>query len=244
MVAVCGAGRMESDQEQRLARNLCLWSSIVAGVATAASMVALVAGMEEPWSGVPAYAATFNDAKLTTFVLWFVLGVAFVPMVASLHTMAPESRRPATLVALAFAIIYATIVSFNYGLQFTFVRQSLHSGNLAGLEAWMAANPTSAIFAADLLGYLFQGLSTFFLAPMFRGGRIAAAVRWLFVWNGIGGVAGVAVIALVSFGSSGSQWAGVASLLAWGIPLSGALFLLAYGLRRRLVLQTAGAETT
>lgn len=226
-------------ERNELARKLCFSFSLVAGGATAASMVALVADAGAPWTGVAAYAESFTDARLTTFVLWFILGVAFVPLVASLHVMVPERRQPVTLIAFAFAIMYATIVGFNYGLQFTFVRQSLHSGNLAGLEAWAAANPTSAIFAADMVGYLFQGLATLFLAPLFRGGRVATAVSWLFVWNGLAGVAGVAAIALVSFGSGGPQWIGVAVLLAWGVPLSAALFVLAYGLRRGLIGWTA-----
>lgn len=217
-----------------LTRRLGSWSAVVAGAATAASMFTLAATGSEPWTDLPTYAARFADFKLLSFVLWFVLGIAFVPVVASVHAVTREAQRPLSLTALAFAIMYATIVSVNYALQFTFVRQSLYRGEIEGLEPWVAANPTSAIFAVDILAYMFQGLSTLFLAPLFHGGRLAAAVRWLFVVNGLLGIGGLVAIALISFGSGEAQWVGVVSLLVWGTLLTIALFLLAYGFSRGL----------
>lgn len=182
-----------------------------------------------------AYAADYRDAKLLVFVLWFLLGISLVPVIASVHIATQESHRLLSVTALAFAIMYAVIVTVNYTLQFTFVRQSVLRGDLTGLDTWTAGNPNSAIFATDILGYLFQGLATLFLAPLFRGGRLLMAIKWLFVANGAQGIAGILAITFVSVGSAEGQALGVASLMVWGTLLSIALFLLAIAFRRRLL---------
>ena len=106
-----------------------------------------------------------------------LLAPTFVVMMAGLHQLAPGSRKALSLTALAFAIIYATLVSLVYFVQLTLVGPRLAAGDMAGIEVLRFVPYRSFLFAVDLLGYSFMSLSTLagaFAMPDLRHGRLAA----------------------------------------------------------------------
>ncbi|HEU4898288.1 MAG TPA: hypothetical protein VFX88_12100, partial [Actinomycetota bacterium] len=141
-----------------------------------------------------------------------------------------------SLTAFGFAVMYAAICSANCVLQFSFVRQQLASGNLAGLEPWTSASPNSALFVTDNLGFFLQGIATLALAPLFGGSRLMNAIKWLFILNGVSTAAGLVLISVSSLASPSGQALYTVTVLVWGIVLAVALLLLAVAFRRRLLL--------
>jgi hypothetical protein len=219
-----------------LARTFGTLFALAAAAVTALSALFLLA-TNTVWTNLATYAAGFNDLELVPYACWFLLAVLFVPVTASIHTLTPEKLRFLSITGLAFAVMYATTAGVAHGLMLTFVRQRILSGDLTGLEPWIDANPNSAMFKGfDMLAYAFQGLSTLFLAPLFRGGTVMKAIRWLFLANGIIGIAGLVGITFISIGSAAAQAIGVDTTVLWSALLTAALALLAVAFWRRLLM--------
>ena len=104
----------------------------------------------------------------------------------SIHDYAPGDKKILTRISICFAAIFTVLSSINYFIQFTAVRQSILQGHLEGLEQFVQLNPASVTFALAMLGWtLFLGLSSFFIAPVFSGGRLEKVIKYLFFINGI-----------------------------------------------------------
>jgi hypothetical protein len=102
---------------------------------------------------------------------------------ACIHSYSSEERKVFSLVGLSFAIIYATLISVNYFIQLTFVRQTTFDVSIFDMN-----NSQSMMWVIEVLGYFFMGLSTLFAAPVFGSGKVENLARWLFVTNGILGI--------------------------------------------------------
>ncbi len=134
----------------------------------------------------------------------------YVALVAMLHREAPERRRAWTGLGLAFAVIYAGMVSFNYALQLTVVPQ-----NPVAFANWtLELKPDSAFWALEVMGYAYMGLSALALVPGLRGTRARRAAGWLFVVNAMASAIGGAAYLISA--DPGNMLA-VASLLVWGV---------------------------
>ena len=57
-------------------------------------------------------------------IIGFLLTSSFIVVMAFIHCYASEDRKVFSLIGLSFAIVYATLISVNYFIQLTFVRQS------------------------------------------------------------------------------------------------------------------------
>ena len=130
--------------------------------------------------------------------LWLIPGLLLVPifvvLVAAIHGNAPEPRRICSGIGLAFAVAYAVVIGVDYFVQLAVVIPSLQAGETAGLSLFTQYNPHGLFIAGEALGYLAMSLALLFAAPIFAGGRIERAIRWLF----IGGFL-LAVAALLGF---------------------------------------------
>ena len=71
---------------------------------------------------------------------------------------------------------------------------SLQAGETEGLSLFTQYNPHGLFIAGEAFGYLAMSLALLFAAPVFAGGRIERAIRWLF----IGGFV-LAVAAFIGF---------------------------------------------
>src|SRR5690606_35784245 len=98
-----------------------------------------------------------------------VLGSAFLVLMVSVHGAAPRAKRVWSQAALAFATVYAALISINYYVQLTWVAPRLARGEVAGMEAFLFTPFDSFLYAVDILGYGFMSLATLFAAPVFSG---------------------------------------------------------------------------
>lgn len=116
-------------------------------------------------------------------IIGFLLTSSFLVVMACVHCYAPEDRKVFSLIGLSFAIVYATLISINYFIQLTFVRQSTFDASMFDM-----GKTQSMMWVIEVLGYFFMGVSTLFAAPVFGSGRLESYVRWLFVLNGVLGL--------------------------------------------------------
>ena len=152
--------------EKKFVYQLGFWS------ATAATLLVTVAGIT----------ATAAIQPFATIV-GFLLTPSFLVVMACIHGYASNERKVFSLVGLSFAIIYAILISVNYFIQLTFVRQTSFDVKIFAMD-----NPQSMMWVIEVLGYFFMGLSTLFAAPVFGSGRTESLIKWLFIANGILGI--------------------------------------------------------
>ena len=89
-------------------------------------------------------------------------------------------------IASGLIIIFATLSSVGYFIQFTVVPFNLKTNNLAGLEQFIQLNEHSFAASLCVLGWGFYfGLACFFMAPIFNGSRLKKWIRVLFIITGI-----------------------------------------------------------
>ena len=152
--------------EKRYVYHLGFWSAAIS------TLLVAVAGIT----------AAASIQPLAT-VIGFLLASSFLVVMACIHCYASDERKVFSLVGLSFAIVYATLISVNYFIQLTFVRQSSFN-----VEVFAMDNPQSMMWVIEVLGYFFMGLATLFAAPVFESGRIESIIKGLFAANGILGI--------------------------------------------------------
>lgn len=164
-------------------KTIGFWS---AGACAVLSLAYILAQLLE-WQGLlgsaggPGSASTpFGLAILLTPSL--LLGSAFLVMMSALHQISDADRRIYSQVALAFAIVYATLISLVYFVQLTLVGPRIAAGDTEGIEVLLFVPYRSFLFAVDLLGYSMMSVSTLFGAfalPATRASRITKAFMLL-----------------------------------------------------------------
>lgn len=167
-------------------RAVGFWS---AGLATVFSLAYVVGQLAEwlGWLG-SAGGAESSSTPLGIVVLLtpsLFLGVSFLLLVVCIHEVAPPERRVWSQAALAFAIIYACLISINYYVQLTWVGPRLARGLTAGLEPFLFTPFDSFLYAVDILGYSFMSLATLCAAAVFAGPGQERVARWFLVANGL-----------------------------------------------------------
>ena len=192
-------------REKKYVYQLGFWSAIIA------TLLVLVAGIT----------ATAAIQPFAT-IIGFLLTSSFLVVMASIHFYASEEKKVFSLVGLSFAIIYATLISVNYFIQLTFVRQSTFD-----VSIFEMTNPQSMMWVIEVLGYFFMGLSTLFAAPVFGSSRIENLIKWLFVANGVLGI-----LTPIGYGLSLPIEILLGGLVIWDIVMPISTALLAVLFRR------------
>lgn len=127
-----------------------------------------------------------------------VLVVLYVVLVSSIHAQATPQKRVYAQIGLSFALLAAGVLLSDYFVQFSVVPVSLMNGQTEGIALLTQYNPYGLFIVLEELGYLLMALSFLFLAPAFAGwGRLASAVRWVFVGGFVLTVVFLAVISAV-----------------------------------------------
>jgi len=114
-----------------------------------------------------------------------LLGSSFLVLIVSVHQLAPPANRVWSHVAVAFATVYAVLISLNYFVQLTLVAPRLARGQVHGIEAFLFVPFDSFLYAVDILGYSFMSLATLFAARVFSGAGLSGAARWFLTANGM-----------------------------------------------------------
>ena len=133
------------------------------------------------FSGITATAAW----KIPSVISGIITVLVFTVFMACIHDYARTERKTFSRLGMLFTIGYAVLISFNYFMQLTLVRQNLY------IVPFDMSDPRSIFFVIEVLGYGFMGLATFFAAWVFNHGKLENAARWLFITNGVLGIGGM-----------------------------------------------------
>ena len=104
-----------------------------------------------------------------------LLGSAFLVLTVAINQLASAERKVWSLAAVAFATIYAVLVSINYFVQLTWVMPRLAAGRAQGIEQFLFTPFDSFLYSVDILGYSFMSVATLFAA---RCSPAAASSGW------------------------------------------------------------------
>jgi hypothetical protein len=117
-----------------------------------------------------------------------LLAIAFVVMMASIHSAAPRERNHWSLIGVALAILYAALVSIVYFVTLTVVVPYMQRGQADKVAPFLFDPSGSFMSALDGLGYFFLSLATWFAAPVFAAHGRERWLRRLFIINGVLGI--------------------------------------------------------
>ena len=169
--------------------QLGFWAAILTAVVTA--VFAVVAVVTPARSG-PFCTTSCVQSPYTAVAqfipgdyLWLFPGLLLAPifiwLMASIHSYAAEVKKTFSRVALSLAAIYAAVIIVNYSVQFTVIVPSLESGESQDLSLFTQYNPHGFFIALEVVAYLMMSAAFLAAAPVFAGGGLERAIRWLFV---------------------------------------------------------------
>ncbi len=98
---------------------------------------------------------------------------------ACIHYYASNEKKVFSLIGLSFALIYATVITADYFIQWTVVLPRILSGETGNLSLFTQYNHHGLFVALESLGYLMMNLALLFAVAVFSGGRLERAIRWL-----------------------------------------------------------------
>jgi hypothetical protein len=208
------------------------WSAAIATVCSIAYDIGQIA----EWLGWLGSAGGPESASTPLGILVLLtpsllLGSSFLVAVISTHQLAAPELRVWSQAAIAFATIYAALISINYYVQLAWVGPRLARGQVAGMEAFLFTPFDSFLYAVDILGYSFMSIATLFMAKVFTGGGIERGLRWFLIANGL----------LLPFLALQMYWHWLIWFAAaWAVTFPGAMWSLAIVFRRA----TRSSEST
>lgn len=235
---------------QRLARDLARagWVSAAAMAALTLAWVASLALVPGPPADAGlaaklAYLAAHPEAGTVGPALVAALALLHVPVWLGLAAVAWPRRPAASLLAVAFGLVYAPLASLNYWSQLTVVRGLTDLARTDPASAAAAyrlfefpGGLTSFAYGVDVLAYVVWGVAAIAIAAALAtaGDRLAQATAALFAAGGALALAG------------GLGFVLQVDLLELGVLLSGVVFLVALVatavlLRRAAVLGAAAS---
>jgi len=232
----------------RAVARLGFWAAIATALLTAVSFGLALA--TPPRSGPycafdSCVTAPYTDieAYFPRDYLWMfpaiLIPFAFLALIACVHYVADEGRKPLTLTAVALAAMSAAIVSTDYFIQLTVIQPSVLRGQVDGLSLWSQYNPHGVFIALETIGYLLMAFTLFFVAPAFAGRGVERALRWLFILAPLAAVAALAGYS-VAYGQDVEYRFEVAVIsIDWTALIVGSV-LLAVFFRRAWQLGAAG----
>ncbi|MBP7052903.1 MAG: hypothetical protein KBE65_18005 [Phycisphaerae bacterium] len=162
------------------------WSAVLATVFSVTYVVAQIAewmGWMGSGGGADNASTPFGLVILLTPSLF--LGSAFLVLVVSIHYVTSADRKVFSHAAVAFATVYAVLISINYYVQLAWVMPRLAAGRTEGIEQFLFTPFDSFLYAVDILGYSFMSVATLFAARVFTGRGIERVVRASLVANGL-----------------------------------------------------------
>ena len=162
------------------------WSAVLA---TVFSLLYVVAQLAE-WAGWLGSAGGPESASTPVGLVILLtpsllLGSAFLVLVVSIHQVAAPDRKVWSHAAVAFATMYAAMISIVYFVQLTLVTPRIAEGRIAGIEAFLFVPFDSFLYAVDILGYSFMSVATLFAAQVFTGKGIERVARFWLMANGL-----------------------------------------------------------
>ena len=170
----------------RSAKSVGFWSAVLATVFAITYDVGQIAewlGWLGSGGGPESSSTPLGIVILLTPSLF--LAPSFLLLLVCIHQLATPERRIWSQAAIAFATIYAALISINYYVQLTWVGPRLAAGRIEGMEPFLFVPFDSFLYAVDILGYSFMSVATLCAARVFVGGGQERLVRWFLTANGL-----------------------------------------------------------
>jgi energy-converting hydrogenase Eha subunit C len=178
----------------RLSIKLGLWAAVLIAITFIVytiSFSAILLFFRIPtWTSLPDFIASTSGNWFSPYTfcqfLAFLTPPLFVLLINSVHDKTSDVKKSLTRASLCFSLIFATLSSIHYFVQFTAVRLGMLHGHTDGLEQFIQLNPDSVIVAINMLGWtVFFGLSSLFMVPIFSSGKLGKVIKFSFLVNGI-----------------------------------------------------------
>lgn len=218
------------------ARAVGFWSAVLATVFSLAYDIGQIAewlGLLGSQGGPSSSSTPAGIAVLLTPSLF--LGSSFLALMISVHQLAAADRKIWSQIAVAFATMYAVLISTVYYVQLTLVGPHLARGDVRGLEPFLFKPFDSYLYAVDILGYSFMSVATLFASRVFTGRGLERTARWFLTANGL----------LLPFLALQMYFHGLIWFAAlWAVTFPGSTWTLALVFRRARVAGARAAAAT
>jgi phage shock protein PspC (stress-responsive transcriptional regulator) len=182
---ISSGAAMRVTAHHKSVRVIGVWSAVLCTVFSLAYVVAQLCewmGLLGSAGGPHSRSTTLGLAVLLTPSL--LLGVSFVPLMVSIHHYAETSVKIWSHIAVAFASIYAALVSIVYYVQLAFVMPRLARGDVEDIRLLIFEPFDSFLYAVDVWGYSLMSLSTLFAAAVFGTQGVERWIRYALIANG------------------------------------------------------------
>ncbi|WP_432404227.1 hypothetical protein [Wukongibacter sp. M2B1] len=182
------------NKKKELALKLGFWSSvylIILCLLYGFGLISVITNYGIPkWDGLSSYIDFSKHSSFCAYKICMVTSMLAAPvftvLACSIHEMAEEHNKLLSFISVCFSIAFASIVSIVYFMQFTMIPSSIMNGNFEGLNQLILLNQNSFAALLAVLGYnFFLGLSTLFLAFVFKETSINIWIKGSFLLTGI-----------------------------------------------------------
>lgn len=157
-------------------KKLGFWSATATAITSVIFSVSVLVDFVSP--------LPFPIDQLGLYASSLLIAPGFVLTMVCIHYYAAPEKRIWSLSGIAFAVIYAVLVSMSYISQLGVVAPHIARGEMEKV-AIIALQDGSFMQWIDTLGYSFMGLSTLIAAPVFAGDKIQKWIRGFFIGNGV-----------------------------------------------------------
>jgi hypothetical protein len=171
---------------------------VLAGIVLSGPVAVALVEMLAPqpgWQGVTTFIEHYSWLQSLPYVFGFFIAGGFIMLVSSLPVGDADGRRPLHSAALAFTVVAAGLIFFNYVMQTAFIPLSLQESP-GIVAATTMANPNSLGWALEMYGYAILGIATAFCAPLFTSSPRQKVIARLLVLNCILSVVGAFLMPL------------------------------------------------
>jgi hypothetical protein len=178
----------------RLSIKLGFWAAVLMAIVFIAYTIGLsVILLFFPiphWTNLSDFIASASGTWFSLYTscqfLAFLTPPLFVLLVNSLYDSTSDEKKPLIRASLCFSVIFASLSSIHYFVQFSVVRFGILHGHTEGLEPFIQLNPDSVISAINILGWtVFFGLSCLLMVPIFSSDKLEKVIKFSFLFNGI-----------------------------------------------------------
>jgi hypothetical protein len=164
--------------------RLGFWAAILTAILAAAFITMGMFGSTS-WDTFPGMVNyIWSYIKVIDYALFipgFLLSLVFVVLMACIHYYASLDKKIYSLIGLAFAVIYAAVITTDYFTLWTVILPSTIRGETAGLSIFSMYNPHGLFVALESVAYLMMSVALLSIAPVFEGGKIEKVLRWIFI---------------------------------------------------------------
>jgi hypothetical protein len=143
-------------------------------------------------------------------IITFATAPALLVLFAAIKHLAPQEKGILGTLGLCFTVLFVAMVSINRFVQLTVIRLSPSGPASQDLARFLPYSTGSVMFALEILGWgFFLSLAALFVAPLFTGGRLQNAIRWLWIVFAI-----ISFLSVIGFATDTPVIAG--AFIAWG----------------------------